>query len=105
MKTEVAPQKIVVDGNELFWQLRHGWVLDQIEGLKGVSVSVWSKPGRTRELIIDFPFSVFGLKRSPRQSDLLKELPAAIHAAIENGWDPESRGRTARYAVPAPETT
>ena len=104
-KRESSLQKIVIDGHELLWELRHGWVHDNVVGLKGISISVWHEPGRTRELVIDFPFSAFGRERSPRQKDLIEKLVPAIRAAIEGGWDPESRGRTVRYDVPAAEET
>jgi hypothetical protein len=102
-KSENPLQKITVDGNELLWQIRHGWVHDNIVGLKGISISVCLVPGRTRELIIDFPFSAFGRERSPKQKVLLAKLALAIQAAIEGGWDPESRGRAVRYDVPEAE--
>jgi hypothetical protein len=102
-KRDDSLQKITVDGNELVWQFRHGWVHDNIVGLKGISISVWQQPGRTRELIIDFPYSAFGREHSPKQKELLAKLVPAIQAAIEGGWDPESRGRTVRYDVPPAE--
>jgi hypothetical protein len=105
LKREHSPQKIVVDGHELLWQMRHGWVHDNVVGLKGISISVWQQPGRTRELVIDFPFSDFGRERTPKPKDLIQKLVPAIRAAIEGGWDPESRGRTVRYDVPPAEET
>jgi hypothetical protein len=72
-------------------------------GLKGISISVWREPGRTRELIIDFPFAVFGLDRKPKRTDLIAALRPAIKAAIAAGWKPESRGRAFRFQVPAPQ--
>jgi len=103
MKKEDPRQKIDVDGVELLWQVRHLRVHDNFEGEKGISISVEQKPGRTRELIIDFPYSAFGRERMPKEKDLIPRLVAAIRAAMEGGWDPESRGRTVRYKVPAPE--
>ena len=105
MKKEDSRQKIDVDGFELLWQIRHLRVHDNIEGPKGISVSVALTPDRTRELVVDFPFSAFGRDRTPKEKDLIPKLVAAIRAAIEGGWDPESRGRTVRYVVPAAEET
>jgi hypothetical protein len=102
-KRDDSLQKITVDGNELIWQVRHGWVHDNIVGMKGISISVWQEPGRTRELVIDFPYSTFGRERWPKQEHLIDKLVPAIRAAIEGGWDPEGRGRTVRYVVPPPE--
>jgi hypothetical protein len=62
------------------------------------------KPERTRELILDFAVTAFGRERNPQQAVLIAAIPAAIRAAIEAGWRPDSRGRTFRFAVPGPET-
>ena len=87
-----------VDRAEYAWQLRHGWLVEAGRGLKGVSVSVWVEPGVTRELIVDFPFGVFGHRR-PSQARLRGALPRAIHEAIEAGWDQHSRGKTFRIVA------
>ena len=80
--------------------LLHGSVVGCEVERKGVSISVWRKPDRTRELILDFPFSLFKENRSPGKKSLLAVLPPAIQAAIEAGWDPDSRGCTFRFNVP-----
>ena len=100
MKKAEQYEEITVDGEEYRWQIRHGWVYDADVGLKGVSVSVWRVPGRTRELILDLPYSVFGQERAPKRNAILPVLRPAIAAAIEAGWDPDSRGRTVRFNVP-----
>jgi hypothetical protein len=105
MKKGDGRRKIDVDGFELLWQIRHLRVHDNIEGPKGISVSVAQVPDRTRELIVDFPFNAFGREHKPKEEDLIQRLVVAIRAAIEGGWDPEARGRTVRYKVPAPEET
>jgi hypothetical protein len=95
-----ALEEVAVDDEEYRWRVRHGWLVDKGAGLKGISISVWRNPGRTRELIIDFPFSVFSLDRCPKRSDLIAALRPAIKAAITAGWNPESRGRVFRFNVP-----
>lgn len=99
MKKADAYQSIVIDGEEFRWELRHGWAHDTWVGLKGVSMSVWRVPHKTRELIIDLPYSVFGQQKAPKPNVLLPILRREIPAAIEAGWDPDSRGRTFRYEV------
>lgn len=99
---EEALERIAVAGEEYFWKFRHGWVLDQEVGPKGVSVSVWRKPDRTRELILDFPQSAFGRDRTPSRDSLVRGLRPAIQLAVEAGWDPDSRGREFRFNVPGP---
>jgi hypothetical protein len=81
MKADNSPEKISIEVDDYFWQVRHGWLVDSGVGLKGISVSVWRQPGGTRELVIDFPFSVFGLNRSPKRADLIATLIPAIKAS------------------------
>jgi hypothetical protein len=100
-KKSTAADKIVIGDEEYRWRFRHGGVVVRGVGLKGFSVSVWRKPDRTRELILDFPFSQLGENRSPVGKALLAVLPTAIQAAIDAGWDPDSRGRTFRFNMPA----
>ena len=100
MKDAPRFEPITVDGEDYFWRFRHGWVQDQEVGLKGVSVSVWRKPERTRELILDFSADAFARDRTPSRTTLSGALRPAIKAAVEAGWDPESRGREFRINVP-----
>ena len=96
----IAAERIVISDEEYFWHFRHGCVVDYEAGRKGISISVWRKPERTRELILDFPFSLFGRNRSPGKKALLAVLLPAIQAAVDAGWDPDSRGSAFRFNVP-----
>ena len=89
-----------LEQEEFRWQLRHGWVLEAGRRLKGVSVAVAREPGRTRELIVDFDFSVFGIDRSPSAAEMVPLLLAAVRSAITAGWQPDSRGRAFRFDWP-----
>ena len=100
MKKENSYASIVIGEEEFRWELRHGWAHDTWVGLKGVSISVWRVPHKTRELILDLPYSYFGQQKAPKANALLPILRKQIPAAIEAGWDPDSRGRTFRYQVP-----
>ena len=99
-KKAAAADRIVISDEEYFWRFRHGCVVDYEAGRKGISISVWRKPERTRELILDFPFSLFGKNRSPGNKALLAVLPPAIQSAMDAGWDPDSRGCSFRFNVP-----
>jgi hypothetical protein len=101
VKPENSADKLTIDGDDYFWKVRHGWLVDSGVGMKGISISVWRLPGSTRELVIDFPFSVFGLNRSPKRTDLIAALEPAIKAGMAAGWRPDSRGRTFRFKLPA----
>lgn len=99
-KDENRFSTLTVGNNEYRWAVRHSWLVDSGAGLKGLSFSVCLNPGRTRELVIDCPFSTFGLNRDPKRSELVAVLRSAIQDAIDAGWEPESRGHTFRYRMP-----
>jgi hypothetical protein len=67
-------------------------------------VSVWLRREHTRELIVDFPFEVFG-KETPPPAKLQAAVEVAIAEAIEAGWAPESRGRAFRFMPDGPDET
>jgi hypothetical protein len=91
------PNPIVVDGIDLIWERRHPIFLDWRKELKGVSVSVWIRPGKTKELVLDVLFSVYGLDRFPNTERWNQVLTLAIRSAMEAGWDPASRGASFRH--------
>ena len=93
------PHSISVDGMELVWEKRHPLYMDWRKELRGVSVSVWRIPGRTRELILDVHFAPFGLERLPNEDRWNEVLSRAIRSAVEAGWDPESRGAARRHVA------
>lgn len=90
---------LVLEGISYLWTIRHGWMVEEGEGTKGMSVSVLMAPGKRRELILDFPFAHFGQERRPPPKKVEGALLTAIPAAIEAGWDPESRGKAYRHVV------
>ena len=91
---------ILVDGVEYTWQYRHGSDLEWGVGERGVSVSVWLEVDRTRELIVDFPFSTFRRQNPPKKAGLLHHLDISIRAAMAAGWIPDSRGKPFRFNAP-----
>ena len=90
-------QTIEIDGVAYAWSQRHGWMVWG-KGIEAVSVSVSLRPGRTRELILDFTVNVEG-GASPNHDRLLRALEPAIRSALDAGWDPESRGRAFRHEI------
>jgi hypothetical protein len=99
-KLDTSTGRITVDGVEYSWRVRHTWVLQHGVGVKGISISVWLQPEKTRELILDFPFATFNMHRPPSHVALADAVKVAVTAAIAAGWDPESRGRPFRFDVP-----
>ena len=94
------PHLISVDGQDLIWEERHPLYREWTKELEGVSVSVWRRPGKTRELILDLNFAVFGVDRVPNLDRWNEILSRAIRSAMEAGWDPDSRGASRRH-IPA----
>ena len=97
------PNPISVDGYDMIWEKRHPIFLDWRKELKGVSVSVWIRPGKTKELILDVHFATFGIDRMPNPDRWNQVLALAVRSAMEAGWDPESRGAAFRHTPAPPE--
>jgi hypothetical protein len=91
------PHPFSVDGYDLIWEKRHPIFLDWRKQIMGVSVSVWIRPGKTKELVLDVLFSVYGLDRFPNADRWNEILALAVRSAMEAGWDPESRGAAFRH--------
>jgi hypothetical protein len=87
-----------VDGTDYAWSYRHGWVVWG-KGIKAISISVALRPGRTRELILDFSLKVGVEEGKPSEPRVLRALEDGVRAALAAGWDPESRGRAFRHEV------
>jgi hypothetical protein len=99
-KLDTNLQRLTLDAVEYHWRVRHAWVLQHGTPVKGVSVSVWLQPERTRECILDFAYEAFDVYHPPSLPTLAAAVRAAIPAARAEGWDPESRGRPYRFDVP-----
>ena len=97
-RASAAPRTMVVGGAELAWSYRHGWLVWG-KGIKVISLSVASRPERTRELILDFTVKVGPEGAMPGEARVLRALEGAIRSALEAGWDPESRGRAFRLEI------
>jgi hypothetical protein len=67
------------------------------EGAIGLRVSVRLADAVRRELIVDFPFdpSAFVPQRPTVTSSI---VVAAIQAAQDDGWDPQSKGRAYHFS-------
>jgi hypothetical protein len=98
-----AAGKVVIDGNEIEWELRREAHYSSFEGYKGMTFSVRavSDTARTfKELILEFPFP----ERKPgkpleKERIFPEKIEAAIREAIAGGWQPTSRGRVFVWTV------
>lgn len=86
---------ISVGHSDFKWQIRHwGGASNAYENHRGIAVSVFAEPGKTKELRIEFSFTAYFFSAPPQQAEFENRLRAAIEAAIEAGWRPSSRGKT-----------
>jgi hypothetical protein len=89
---------VAVDGVDYRWVRRHDWLVWG-KGVKAISISVSLHPERTRELILDFTLRIGPEEATPSERRLAQALGPAIRAAMQAGWEPETRGRAFRYTV------
>lgn len=72
------------------------------DGWQGLVVGVRSHLEGHRELLIQFPMEFSHRHSTPhrqRPKVELRELGHAIEAALDAGWDPESRGKPFRFQI------
>lgn len=91
------PHEIAVEGYDLIWEKRHLIFAEGRRHPEGMSVSVWIRPGKTKELILDVLFNVYGLDELPNPERWDAVLQKALRSALDAGWDPESRGTAFRH--------
>jgi len=89
---------LTIDGTTFTWERRHGFVIDG-KLLHAYSFSVALQPERTRELILDFTLRPDDRGLPPTEKRVMAMLEDGVRAALEGGWDPESRGRAFRFQL------
>jgi hypothetical protein len=95
-----------IDGVGLRWELlsepQHS---NSGDGYIGLRISVQVVDGGRRELIIEDPFPRdsrgFRMFLPQRPPVTAKMVEVSIHQAIEEGWDPSSRGKAFMFHAPA----
>jgi hypothetical protein len=93
-----AAKLLTVDGTTFTWERRHAFVIDG-KLLHAYSFSVALQPERTRELILDFTLRPEERGVPPSDKRVASMLEDGVRAALEGGWDPESRGRAFRFQL------
>jgi hypothetical protein len=73
-------------------------------GYVGARISVNVAEAARRELIVEFPFPTDKngdyLPVTPKQTFTQAEIDKAIRLALEDGWDPGSRGKAYHFRIP-----
>lgn len=88
---------LTIDGTTLTWERRHAFV---VEGRQHVySFSVALQPERTRELILDLTLPADERGLPPTEKQVMRRLEDGVRAALQEGWNPESRGRAFRLQL------
>jgi hypothetical protein len=101
-RKRTAQGTLTIDGVELRWELTREAQYTTNDGAKGMAFSVRADGGKAfRELMLEFPY--------PRQKPGYHQekervspqaIEKAIRLAMEDGWDPTSRGRVFAFQVP-----
>ncbi|WP_298195056.1 hypothetical protein [Novosphingobium sp.] len=93
---------IDVDGLSYEWELRGEARWSENHGWKGMSISLLRKDTQ-REALLEFPPPKRLMKGLPRGRLQISDAIVArgIRAALEAGWEPESRGRPVVFTVDA----
>jgi hypothetical protein len=95
---------MTIDGVPLIWRLHREQQASTEDGWKGLAIHVTVAEGVRRELHLEYPVvktQKVGFTRiDPRRPTILAaKVEAHIRAAMEAGWDPESRGKAFVYEV------
>lgn len=97
-----TPSTVVVDGITYEWQLLCEPRFTDADGWKGMTVTL-TQQDTQRGAVIEFPPPKRLLKGLPRGrlqiSDAL--VMRGVRAALNAGWDPESRGKPMVFMVDA----
>jgi hypothetical protein len=93
---------VEVDGHHYEWELRSEPQWSESEGWKGMTVALLRKQTQ-RSALLEFPPPkrlLKGMQRGRLQiSDAI--VSRGIRAAVQAGWDPESRGKPVVFMVDA----
>lgn len=100
-----APAALIhVDGHDLEWTLLRDQQWSSENDYQGITVAVRKAGVVKRELILKYPYlgvRVNGAWRRPDKPRVTPEIvESAVRAALEAGWEPESRGKPFHFEVP-----
>jgi hypothetical protein len=93
---------IVIDGIEYKWRIHRQPQWCGSDGWKGQAIEVELANEPSRSLIIEFPFVVEHRRSTPykqRPTPNTNVIATQVHAALNSGWEPSSRGKPFIYAV------
>ena len=104
-------RKRTVEGNVEIDDISMTWTLvsepqwSNSGGYKGMCVSVRVADQVSRELILEYPYPTDKSGRKlpvPQRPPLVQsDVEVAVRQAIQEGWDPDSRGKAFMFRPPA----
>ncbi|MBW3635941.1 MAG: hypothetical protein KY445_05665 [Armatimonadetes bacterium] len=95
-RADSSDQTVRVANQEFRWRVHRQPQWCTADGWKGLALHVELAREPQRTLIIEFPFKVINHRNEPgkqRPKVTRKDVIVAISAALEAGWNPESRGK------------
>jgi hypothetical protein len=98
------PNRVRVNGQDYSWTIYRQPQWCTADGWRGLAILVELAAEPQRQLIVQFPFVVEGKRSTPhlqRPAVSLSALSANVAAAIDAGWEPESRGKPFVFEVTA----
>jgi hypothetical protein len=104
-KARSADKTVQVANQEFRWHIHRQPQWCTVDGWKGLALHVELAHEPQRVLIIEFPFKVVNHRNDPGQQRpkvVEKDVITAVIAALEAGWNPESRGK--RFVFQIDET-
>jgi hypothetical protein len=93
--------EITVGDHQLIWSIAREPSWCNADLWQGLAISVRLASGSTRELLIQYPMAENARGPDPRLRPgfTTGELQQQVRRAIDEGWDPQSRGKTYIYTV------
>jgi hypothetical protein len=93
---------VEVDALQYEWELRNEPQWNEFEGWKGMTVALLRK-NTQRSAVLEFPTPKRLLKGMPRGRLQISDaiLARGIRAALQAGWEPDSRGKPMVFMVDA----
>jgi hypothetical protein len=96
--------EVTIDGFHLIWNLHREQLMPAQDDWTGMAIHVKIAEGVRRELYLEYPVyykEQHGVKftEPPRPTIVPAKVVAHIRQAIEDGWDPDSRGKPYIYEL------
>lgn len=94
-----------IEAQQFDWEILHyAQMTTTSQNANGLSVCVWLSGARAKELIVNFPVIGHNYDRPKNPGQFEKRLALCVKQALEQGWNPEKRGKPFRFDSEQPAT-